>query len=160
MDDIRPPRNTTGPTPTSYGRVPGTTGQPGARPATESSQAIYSTNTPQVDTVHSSDDTYSLPVARKSSKKMKIFLVLSIILAVGFGAVAAWQYTQIKDLQSQVDELTNENQRLNERVYSLNYDNRDLNQKVELLTTENESLKELNKTLLEECGSACTTVIP
>lgn len=159
MDDIRPPRNSTGPTPTNYGRAP-STNQPTMRPAPTSAQTSYAGEQQPVEAPHATDNAYSLPVAKKPGKKLKVFLILSIIIAIALGAFAAWEYTQVKDLQSQVDELKIENQRLNERVYSLNYDNRDLNQKVELLTSENESLQELNKTLLETCGSACSTVIP
>lgn len=156
MDDIRPPRGSTGPAPTGFNKTPGVDSQAGLS-TTVASSSYPSEKAPEV--AHSSDE-YSLNVSKKSGKKLKVLLVISIIVAVTACAFAAWQYMQMNDLQQQVDELQKENQRLNERVYSLNYDNRDLNRKVELLTTENDSLQELNKKLVETCGNACSTIIP
>lgn len=155
MDDIRPPRGSMGPTPTNYGRAPSAS-QPPLR-STPPAPSVQTTA--QQEQVHPTED-YSLQVAKKPGKLSKVLLIVFIILFALSGAFAAWQYMQVKDLQTQVDELQKENQRLNERVYSLNYDNRDLNQKIELLTTENEALREINKKLLETCGNACSSIIP
>ena len=155
MDDIRPPRGNYGSsTPNGYGR-----------PTTSAPQSNQNVGQPTpVTTQQPSQDgngsNYNLRVAKKSGKKSKIIIILLIILTLAASAFAAWEYMELKDLQSEVDELQVENKRLNERVYSLNYDNRDLNQKIELLTSENESLKELNQSLIDACGNACTTVIP
>ncbi len=157
MDDIRPPRGSMSPTPTGYGRTPGMNQQQAGQPVSTPPTSYPSAQTPEIS--HSTED-YSLNVSNKSSKKLKVLLIVSVIIAVAASAFAAWEYMQIRDLNDQISELEAENQRLNERVYSLNYDNRDLTLKLELLTSENESLQQLNKKLLETCGNACSTIIP
>lgn len=157
MDDIKPPRNFgSGPTPTNYGRSP--TQQTGNVPP--SGQQYAESHAPdQQSHDQVPAESYKLP-QKKTGKKRTIALWVLVVLTLAAGAFAAWEFMQIRDLQTQVDELKQENARLTEKVYSINYDNRDLRQKLELTTTENDSLKELNDKLLETCGAACSTIIP
>lgn len=152
MDDIRPPRNYGAtPPPTNYGRAPGWQQQPQQHPVNELPD-------PAPEQPH--DQHYNLPESKKSGKGTKIALFFFIILAIAASGFAAYEYMQMSDLQSQVDELNKENDRLNERIYSLNYDNRDLTQKLQLATDENDALKEENAKLQETCGTACDNITP
>jgi cell division protein FtsB len=151
MDDIRPPRNYGATPPTNYGRAPGSQ-------QSQPQQQVNELPDPTPEYHH--EQNYNLPESKKSGKGTKIALFFFILLAIAASGFAVYEYMKVSDLQSQVDELNKENDRLTERVYSLDYDNRDLTQKLQLATDENEALKEENAKLQEACGAACDNITP
>lgn len=155
MDDIRPPRNygSTNP-PTNYGRP-----TPPPAPPTDYQVAQQGYNVAP-ETIPDQHQNYNLPQHHSSGKGTKFTLVLFIILFIAAAGFAGWQYMQIKDLKADMADLQKENDRLEERVYSLNYDNRDLSQKLELANGEAAALKEENTKLQETCGNACDNITP
>ena len=160
MDDIRPPRSSTNYQSTSQRPSYGSSG---TQPQQTAGQPIADTSTMPAETHDESpvshQPEYALPQAKQSKKGLIITLVVFIVLFLGSAAFAAWEYMQIQDLNQQITELKDQQNKLEQQVYSLNYDNKDLTQKLDMAQGDIDSLEETKQLLYDTCGSACADIL-
>jgi cell division protein FtsL len=93
-----------------------------------------------------------------SGKKFKVLTVLFAVLFLATGAFAAYQYTQIQQLNKDAETANAEITKLKAENYSLTYDGKDNSNKVILLTKQNESLSTVAKQLKNACGTKCNDI--
>jgi cell division protein FtsL len=107
---------------------------------------------------HENNDLHISGHVKDPSKKFKVLTIIFALLFIAASVFAYFQYSQVQDLQKQLDESNAKVQMLNSELDSIKYDTKDATKKQELATKKLEAYQALAKQLKDACGRTCNDI--